>query len=180
MEQIKRIERKLKYRGVVLEFYEDKMLLPDGRTTNWDFTHHKGAAGCVAVLDDGRLLMTRQFRNPLNMDSLEIPAGGVDFLVEDPMVGAVRELEEETGYRAGKVDELMTIYTSIALSDEQIAIYLARDLVKTRQHLDDDEFLQVEVWTLDDLLDEIRSGHIRDSKTISAIYAYKDFLDRNK
>ena len=180
MEQIKRIGRTLKYKGIVLEFYEDKMLLPDGRTADWDFTHHKGAAGCVAVLDDGRLLMTRQFRNPLDGDSLEIPAGGVNFATEDPMIGAARELEEETGYKPHKMDELMTIYTSIALSDEQIAIYLARDLEKTSQHLDEDEFLQVEAWSLEDLLDEIRKGGIRDSKTISAVYGYKDFLERNK
>ncbi len=180
MEQIKRIGRTLKYKGIVLEFYEDKMLLPDGRTADWDFTHHKGAAACVAVLDDGRLLMTRQFRNPMDADSLEIPAGAVDFSAEDPMAGAARELEEETGYRPGRMDELMTIYTSVALSDEQIAIYLARDLKKTTQQLDEDEFLDVEVWDLDDLLNEIRNGGIRDSKTVSAIYGYKDFLERNK
>jgi ADP-ribose pyrophosphatase len=126
----------------------------------------------VGVLDDGRLLMVRQYRNALDRYTLEIPAGGLN--KDEPTIdAAARELEEETGYKCGKIEKLITVRTTVAFCNEKIDIYLATDLVKTKQHLDDDEYVNVEIYTLDELVKMIYDFKIEDSKTISAIMAYK-------
>jgi ADP-ribose pyrophosphatase len=127
------------------------------------------------VLEDGRLLMVRQYRNALDRYTLEIPAGGLN--PNEPTIdAAARELEEETGYKCGKIEKLISIRTTVAFCNEKIDIYLATELVKTKQHLDDDEYVNVEVYTLEELVRMIYDGEIEDSKTISAVLAYKNKL----
>ena len=99
-EHAKRIKRELVMKGTILDVYKDTMELPNGKTEEWDFvSHRKGAAAVVAVREDGKLLMVRQYRNALERMTLEIPAGARDSVTEDTKVCAARELEEETGYR---------------------------------------------------------------------------------
>jgi ADP-ribose pyrophosphatase len=106
---------------------------------------------------------------------LEIPAGGLN--PDEPTIdAAARELEEETGYKCGKIEKLISIRTTVAFCNEKIDIYLATELVKTKQHLDDDEYVNVEVYTLEELVRMIYDGEIEDSKTISAVLAYKNRL----
>lgn len=173
MEDIRRIRRELVYKGKILNFYEDYMALPNGNTAVWDFIEHKGAAAVVPVTSDGKILMVRQYRNALERYTLEIPAGAVNYLGEPKEECAARELEEETGYRAGKLEWLMNVNTTVAFCNELIGIYVAQDLIPTSQHLDEDEFLNVEKHDLDELLAMVYDGRITDGKTAAALLAYR-------
>ena len=174
MEQIKRIDRKLVHKGSILDIYEDTMLLPDGKTEKWDFVSHRMGAACVlAVKPDGKILMVRQYRNALERETLEVPAGKRDSVDEDTSICAARELEEETGYKAGKIDRLLSLKSTVAFCDELIDVYLATDLVKVGdQKLDDSEEIDIEAWDLQDLMEMCYSGKIQDAKTVAAIMAY--------
>jgi len=172
MEEIKRLKRELKYEGAILKFYQDTMQIPNGNIVLWDFIAHKGAAAVVPVLPDGRIIMVRQYRNALERYTLELPAGAVDAVDESKEICAARELEEETGYRAGKLEWLINLNTTVAFCNELIGIYLATDLKKTYQHLDENEYVDVEFCELSELLDMIYTGKITDGKTIAGILAY--------
>ena len=104
---------------------------------------------------------------------IEIPAGGRDSVEEDFAVCAARELEEETGFRAGNLEHLVDIHTAAAYTSEKIAVYVAKDLIPSRQHLDEDEFVDIRRYTFEELNDMIFSGKITDSKTIAAVMAYQ-------
>ena len=170
-----RIRRTLIHKGSIVEFYADTMELPDGSTETFDFIRHRGAAAVVPVLDDGRILMVRQHRNAVDDYTLEIPAGGLESADEPTHDCAYRELEEETGYHAKKEDVtfLLTMYTTVAFCNEKIDIYVARDLTKTGQHLDDDEFIDVYAYTIDELTQMILDGKIVDGKTIAGLMTYR-------
>ncbi len=168
-----RVDRKLVKKARIFDMYEDTIILPDGREAIYDYLEHKGAAAVIPVLEDGRILMVRQFRNALDRYTLEIPAGGRNSTSEDYMVAAARELEEETGYKSEKLTHLVDVRTAVAFSNEKIAIFVAENLVKTEQHLDEDEFIDVKAYTIDELNSLIKSGAIEDSKTISSIMAYQ-------
>lgn len=171
--EIKRIDRKLIYSGKVIDYYQDTMALPDGGTTLWDYIDHDGAAAIVAVRDDGKILMVRQYRNTAQRAMLEIPAGKKNDRSEDPAACAARELEEETGYRALRLERMTMIYPSVAYCGETIDLYLARDLIPASQHLDEDEYINVEAYSLRELTDMILSGEIDDAKTICGILMYR-------
>lgn len=173
MEEIRRIKRELVYQGRILNIYKDYMALPNGHTAVWDFVEHKGAAAVVPVTAEGKILMVRQYRNALERYTLEIPAGALNYVGEPKDVCAARELEEETGYRAGKLEWLMNVNTTVAFCNEIIGVYVATDLTATSQNLDDDEFLNVEEHELDELLDMIFEGKITDGKTAAALLAYQ-------
>ena len=174
MERIKRIDRKLVHKGTILDFYEDTMLLPNGKTEQWDFVSHRMGAACVfAVKTDGKLLMVRQYRNALERETLEVPAGKRDSLNEDTSICAARELEEETGYRAGKLEKLLSLKSTVAFCDELIDVYLATELEKIgEQKLDESEEIDIEAWDLKDLMDMCYRGELQDAKTVAAIMAY--------
>lgn len=174
-EEFKRLNRELVYRGSIIDFYKDTVLVPNGNTVHWDFIGHKGAAAVVPVLPDGRILMVRQYRNALDRYTWEIPAGGRNGTDEPYLDCAFRELEEETGYRTEKenLEFLISLRTTVAFCDEKIEVYVAKNLVKTEQHLDEDEFINVKAFRIEELLEMIFAGEMEDSKTISSIMAYK-------
>ena len=159
-EEFKRLDRKLVYHGTIIDYYRDTIQVPNGNIAEWDFIGHKGAAAVVPVREDGKLLMVRQWRNALDRYTLEIPAGGLNGADEPPMLAAARELEEETGYHSENLNE-------------KIEIYVAQDLKPTHQHLDEDEFIDVYAYSVDELCEMIYSGKIEDGKTIAAIMSYK-------
>ena len=162
MEEYKRLKRELVANGVILDYYQDTMLIPNGNVAKWDLIDHKGAAAVVAVREDGKLLMVRQYRNALERETLEIPAGGLNGREEPTEAAAVRELEEETGYTCGQVELLNSIYTTVAFCNEKIDIYLARDLKPGKQHLDEDENINVEAYSVEELKQMIFDCKIED------------------
>ena len=172
MEPLKRLGRELKYKGAIIDIYEDKVQGPDGKVHNYDFIGHKGAAAVFPVKDDGKILMVRQYRNALDRFTIELPAGGLNGEEEPGIVCAARELEEETGYKSDNLEHLITIRTTIAFCNEQIEIYVAKDLIQTEQHLDEGEFVEVVEYTIDELVEMVYNSTIQDSKTISAIMTY--------
>ena len=172
-DEFKRLDRELVYKGSIIDFYKDTVQVPNGNIVKWDFIKHQGAAAVVPVTADGKLLMVRQYRNALDRYTLEIPAGGLNGPEEPTMEAAARELEEETGCHAGKIEWLITIRTTVAFCNEKIDIYVATDLTPGSQHLDEDEYINVEAYTVDELCEKILSGEIEDSKTISAIMSYR-------
>ena len=172
MENYKRLKRIPVHKGHIIDMYTDVIELPNGKEAHWDYIHHKGAAAIVPVDKDGKIIMVRQYRNAIEKYSLEIPAGGLN-QDEDMKTCAARELEEETGYRSGHIEHLIDLYTTVAFCSEKIGIYYTKDLIPSRQNLDEDEFVTVERYTLSELTEMIFNGAIEDAKTISAILAYK-------
>lgn len=104
MEKFKRINREKVYDGAILGFCKDEIITPEGKKVYWDFLQHKGAAAVIPVMSDGRIIMVRQWRNAIDKYTLEIPAGGKDSIDEPTLKCAARELEEETGYKSGKIE----------------------------------------------------------------------------
>ena len=171
MEEFRRIKRELVAKGAIIDYYQDTMQIPNGNIAKWDLIDHKGAV--VAVREDGKLLMVRQYRNALERETLEIPAGGLNGREEPTDQAAMRELQEETGYHTDHVELLTSIYTTVAFCNEKIDIYLALDLKdRGSQHLDEDEFINVEAYSVEELKQMIYDCKIQDAKTICGILTY--------
>ncbi|MCI9076837.1 MAG: NUDIX hydrolase [Dorea sp.] len=177
-EEIRRVKRELVHKGAVIDIYCDTMEFENGNTAKWDYIHHDGAAAVVPVTDDGRILMVRQYRNALDRYTLEIPAGKLDDPKEEGIVCASRELEEETGYRSENLEWMITLRTTVAFCNERIEIFAAHDLIPSRQHLDEDEYIDVQAYTIEELKDKIFAGEIEDSKTVAALLAYDTKYNR--
>ena len=171
MEKTIRLKRELAYTGMILKIYRDTVV-SNGIEEVYDYIHHDGAAAVLPVTKDGKILMVRQYRNALDRFTLEIPAGKLDAPDEPKIECAARELEEETGFRSENLEFLMTVNTTVAFCDERIGVYIAKDLIPSKQHLDADESIDVEEWEVKDLLALIYSGKMTDAKTIAAILAY--------
>lgn len=177
IDEMKRLKRELMYKGSIVDVYKDTMQFANGKIEEWDYVaHRKGAAAVLPVLEDGRIIMVRQYRNALERETLEIPAGCRDFVGEDTKICAARELEEETGYRSDDISYLLSLRTTVAFCNESIDVYLAKNLKKGEQHLDDAESIDVEIYTVKELCDMIYAGKIQDSKTVSAILAYSNMI----
>lgn len=177
MEKYERLDRKLVYEGTIINMYKDHIRVPNGNIVDWDFIGHKGAAAVIPITEDGKILLVRQWRNALDRFTLEIPAGGLEG-ADEPMIDcAARELEEETGYKSGNLEFLVSLRTTVAFCNERIDVFVAKDLVKTSQKLDEDENIEVKVYEMQELLEMIRKGIMQDSKTVSAILAYRAFFE---
>jgi len=174
MPVFERLKREIVAKGHILDYCHDTLKLPDGRIAEWDLLDHKGAAAIVPVLDDGRLVLVRQYRNTVERETLEIPAGGLNGKDEPTIEAAARELSEETGFTSDDLELLFKFVPAIAYSNEVIDIYVAHNLKSGEQHLDDDEYVEYEAYDVDTLVDMILKGQIVDSKTIAAILAYKE------
>lgn len=172
MSQYKRIKRDLVHEGRIIDYYTDTIEIEGGKLTNFDFINHKGASAMIPVDDEGNILMVRQYRNAIDQYTLEIPAGGLNS-GEDNRTCAIRECEEETGYKAGEVFHLLDLYTTVAFSNEKIAIYYTTGITPSSQNLDEDEFVTPERHSVEELTKMILDGKIVDAKTIAGILAYK-------
>lgn len=153
------------YDGVLLHVKKDTVRLPNGETSTREYTTHPGAVMVIPVLPDGRYVMERQFRYPLNRVFLEFPAGKID-PGEAPEKTAHRELLEETGYLTHRLEYLTTIHPVISYSTEKICLYAAYELQMTEQNLDANEFLEVVLVEHDELMQQIVAGEVTDVKTI--------------
>lgn len=167
-----RLERRLAHKAHIFTVYEDRLKMPDGHEAIYDVLTHKGAAAVVPVLDNGKIVMVRQYRNAVNRVTLEVPAGGRDNTEEPFEEAAVRELEEETGYCCNVLEHLVTLNTVVAFSDEVVEVFVAKELTKTATCFDPDEFIEIKEYELKELVEMIYKGEIRDSKTVSAIMSY--------
>ena len=171
MGEFKRIHRELSYQGKILKVYTDDVEV-NGQMSKWDFIHHNGGAAVVPVTEDGKILMVRQYRNALDRFTLEIPAGALDSVQESGMECVARELEEETGYIANSIEWLISTNSWAAFTNEKVEIFVARDLVPSKQNFDEEESIELQTYTLDELKEKIYSGEITDSKTVAGILAY--------
>jgi ADP-ribose pyrophosphatase len=160
------------YEGRIISVQVDRVRLPDGRTAQRELVKHPGAVAVLALLD-GRMLVVRQYRKPLERTLIEIPAGKLD-PGEDPAGAAARELEEETGWRARTLTHLSSFYTSPGFADEIIHLYFTDELERGDAVPDEDEFLDVFTLSLEEAWDAIDDGRIRDAKTIMAVYAWQN------
>jgi ADP-ribose pyrophosphatase len=158
------------YTGVVVNLNVDTVTLPNGITVDLEVVRHPGAAAVVPIKDDGTVILIRQFRHAAGGFIYEIPAGKLH-PGEDPKVCAVRELEEEIGYRTDKLELLSSIFTAPGFTDEVIHIYKATGLTTGRQQLDHDEVLEVIEMPLLEAIRMIETGAIRDAKSIVGLQA---------
>ena len=157
------------YDGIFLKMKRDTVSLPDGQYAVREYLEHPGAVAILAVLDDGRILLERQYRYPIAQAVIEIPAGKLN-TGEDPLLCAQRELQEETGYTAKHWSKIRRIHPVISYSTEFIDIYLAEGLSPGPALLDDEEFLDVFAAPLEELLHWVEMGKITDVKTIISTY----------
>jgi ADP-ribose pyrophosphatase len=146
----------------------------DGRNVTRQFVVHPGAVVILPLLDRERCLLIRQIRQAIDRELWELPAGTLDVPGESPAEAAARELEEEVGYRAGRVERLCEFYTSPGIMTELITAFVAQDLTRTAQRLGPGEEIVVEPATLADAMDMIRAGKIIDAKTMVTLMCWMD------
>lgn len=171
---IKKLSQTDIYKGIRVHLVQEKILLPNGKIADWELILHPGASAVIPVDDEGKIIMVNQYRNASDSYTLEIPAGIFDYPGEDPKECAARELEEEIGYASNDIEFLFSFYSAIGICNELINIYVARNLIPSKQNLDEDEFINIKRYSLDELIEMILNGKIKDNKTISSILVYKE------
>lgn len=162
------------FQGRIIKVRVDEVSLPDGSRSTREIVEHSGAVAILAVDDENNVWMVEQYRKAVERVLLEIPAGTLEDN-EDPLECARRELAEETGFRADKWDKVLNYYSAPGFCNEQLHIFLARDLTPGETNPDADEFLRVKKVPLKEAYDLIFAGQIQDGKSIIAIqYACKN------
>jgi len=164
----KTLTSQLIYDGKIIKLSLDTVLLPNNKQATREIVRHPGAVGILAVTKENRILLVKQFRKPLDQELLEIPAGKLE-LNEDPKDSALRELKEETGYSATNMVQFSKFYTSPGFADEIIYLFIAEGMEKGIANPDEDEFVELLEFTLEECLEMIQAGIIIDAKTIIAI-----------
>lgn len=159
------LDSEIAWQGKIFNVERMEVRLPNGHTSMRDVVRHCGAAAVVALTENGKIALVRQYRTSLDRVTVEIPAGKLD-PGEDPLECAKRELKEETGFVAGRIAYLTTIATSCGFSDELIHIYLATQLSFEGANPDEDEFLNVDLVPVNELVDAVLDGKIEDAKTV--------------
>ena len=175
----KKIASRQIFDGKIVKLFVDEVELPDGQRATREIVRHPGAVCVVPLTDKGEVVMVRQFRYPFGEILLEIPAGKLE-PGEDPLKAVIRELEEESGAQAGKIEHIGEIYTTVAIFDEKIQLYLARDLKFTDAHPDTDEFIESTKIPLSTLVRMVMDNEIKDAKTQIAILKAEKYLRENK
>lgn len=164
------------FEGHIIKVTLDEAELPNGKLAGREVVYHPGGV-CVLALDEqGNVPLVRQFRYPIQRLLLELPAGKLDKEAEDQLEAAKRELSEETGMEAGEWTYLGSMLVSPGFCDEKVHMYLARNIKHSQQHLDEDEFLNVEIMSFDTLLEQVMDGTIEDAKTVAATLKTKILL----
>ncbi|ABR48674.1 NUDIX hydrolase [Alkaliphilus metalliredigens QYMF] len=156
------------YEGKIINLRVDTVELPDKKYSKREIVEHSGAVGIIALTDSGNIVLVKQFRKPVEDSLLEIPAGKIE-KDEEADACALRELEEETGYRTSNMQKLISFYTTPGFSNEVIHLYLALDLDKGIATPDEDEYIEVVELSIQDALEMIELGEIKDAKTIIGI-----------
>ncbi len=158
------------YEGKILNLRVDQVLLPNGKESSREVVEFSQAVAIVAVTDEGKVLLVSQYRYPVGEVLKEIPAGKMDPR-ETPEVCALRELKEETGYTAASLVKLMEFYTTPGFTNELMHVFLAQNLTAGEQSPDEDEFVQVEIVSLQEAIEMTFNGKIRDGKSMAGLLA---------
>lgn len=166
------------YDGAILNLRRDKVTVQHG-TSYREIIEHNGGAVLAAVTDEGKLVMVKQYRKPAERVMLEAPAGKID-PGEEAFAAAVRELKEETGYTANKVEFLTQFYPSVGYSEEILYLYLCTELTPGETAFDENEAIEIEEMEIDELLTMIMRGEINDAKTIIAIFMVREAIESKK
>lgn len=166
----KTVRKNYIYQGKILSLRVDDALLPNGNPCKREIVEHSGGA-CVLCVEENKVLFVRQYRYAYGESVYELPAGKLN-AGEDPFLAAQRELKEETGIIAERLELLHEIYPSVGYTNERIFIYLARDITRGRAHLDEGEFLDVEWIDIESVKKMLKNGEIKDAKTVIALQAY--------
>lgn len=166
------------YEGRIINLRRDKVTVINGESTR-EVVEHNGGSAIVPVTEDGKVILVRQYRKPMEDVILEVPAGKLE-KGEDPVVTAVRELEEETGYRADSMEYLTVMYPSVGYTTEKLYLYMATGLIAGTPHPDDNEALDVVEMDLEEACTRIASGEIHDAKTIICLLMARDRLRATK
>ena len=174
----KTIATKTHFQGNIINLRVDTVELENGTTATREIVEHPGGVCVIGIDDDGKVLMVRQFRAPFGRPLLEVPAGKLNYK-EDPLECGKREFLEETGYCAEEYIPFGQLYPSVGFLTETLYIYYAKGLTKKEQHLDEDEFLNVERYTLDELIEMVEKNQIKDAKTVVAILRLQNYLRKN-
>lgn len=164
----KKISSEEIYKGKIIDVYKDKVLCPNGHESYREYVTHCKASCVMAMLPNGKFILEKQYRYPYDEVIYEFPAGKCDGN-EDPLNTAKRELEEETGYIANKLVYLGEIYPSCAYTNEIIYCYFASELEKGKQHLDDNEAVELYEYSLEELNNLVKIGEIKDAKTLTCL-----------
>lgn len=171
------LSRNLIYKGRIIDVYVDEVLLENGNAALREVVEHSGGAAIVAISEEKKIALVKQYRYAQQCFMLELPAGKID-KGESMLECASRELEEETGYIADVIEEIAIITPSPAYVSEKIYIFLAKGLKKGKSRLDDDEFLSLMEIPFSEALDMVEQGIITDSKTIIGILKCKDYVQQ--
>ena len=171
------IESKTMFQGRIITVLLDTAGLPDGGTAQREVVLHPGGVAVLALDEADNVALVRQYRYPLHGLLLELPAGKLD-PGEDHRPAALRELSEETGVEAGELTYVAQNYASPVSCDEALHMYRGRHLTRARQHLDEDEFLDVVTMPFDTLVEQVMSGEITDAKTVATVLKVKTLLGR--
>lgn len=156
------------YKGRFLNIVSQTVKLPDGNTSKREIIRHPGGVAVLAFLDYDTILLVEQFRKAIDQVTLELPAGKREY-GEDPKICGIRELEEETGYKAEKFEYLGKIVTTPGFCDEYIYIYKAENLYPGNVNTDEDEFINVKKMKISEFKERIKNGEIIDAKTVAAL-----------
>ena len=167
------------FEGKIIKVTLDQARLPDGTIAGREVVYHPGGVGILALDEDKTVTLVRQYRYPMGKVLLEIPAGKLDG-DEDPNLAAARELSEETGLEADEITYLGYTLASPGFCDEALHMFLARGLTQKKQHLDEDEFLEVLRRPFAALVDEVMDGTITDGKTSALILKVQEYLRRER
>ncbi|GFI61704.1 methanol dehydrogenase activator [Clostridiales bacterium] len=166
------------YNGKILKVFRDEVTMPNGKTASRETIEKNNASAIVPVDNDGNIIFVRQYRHAAKDTVLEIPAGTFE-PGEDPYECAMRELEEEIGYKAEGLTYVNWTYASVGVCTEKIYLYIAEKLTKGKQNLDEDEFIEIERYSIDEAIEMTFNGSINDSKTVMGILAYKELVLKN-
>lgn len=158
------------FKGKIISLQVDDVILPDGKSGKREIVKHPGAVAVIALTTDKKIVMVEQYRKAMDLSLIEIPAGKME-PGEDPIVTAARELEEETGYEAEKLDHLISFYTSPGFADEIIHLYVATNITKVENPRagDEDEFVELHELTLEEAVKLVEEQRIYDAKTAYAV-----------
>ncbi|MDR1511389.1 MAG: NUDIX hydrolase [Endomicrobium sp.] len=172
----KAIKKNIVYYGVGVDFFCDEVKLPNNTIVKREYINHPGAAATLPFVDKDNIILVKQYRYPLNQVTYEIPAGKIN-KGETPFECVSRELEEETGYRAKKLEKLISFYPTTAFSNEIIYTFVAFGLEVGRQNADEDEFVSSEIVNFKKAIKMVKTGKIVDSKTIIALIYFENILN---